>query len=160
MTGGGGRKTYLSVAIRWLMTAQASSGRAFLITSTQSHRLATNVYLRFNTATDNVNSPGRADQSAHHGILGNHGFDCPQSLIGFNRREDRFPHAPVDLSGMSGGADESVIEHVAYTTRVIVVMRYQDKEQRTSRQLWGNGIGFDQGDESGQITDALWGETD
>ena len=93
----------------------------------------TNVYLRFNTTADNVNSPARADKSAHHGILGNHGFDCPHSLVGFNRCENGFPHAPVDLSGMSGGADESVIEHVAYITRVIAAMRCQDKEQRTSR---------------------------
>ena len=85
---------------------------------------------RFNAAADNVNSPARADKSAHHGILGNHGLDCPHSLIGFNRRENGFPHAPVDLDGMSGGADESVIEHVAYTTRVIGVMRYQG--QRTT----------------------------
>jgi len=63
------------------MTAHASSGRAFLITSTQSHRLVTNDYLRFNTTTDDINSPGRADQSAHQGILGNHGFDRPQSLV-------------------------------------------------------------------------------
>ena len=80
----------------------------------------TNVYLRFNTAADDVNSPGRADKSAHQVILRNHGLDCPQSLVGFNRREDGFPHAPVDLGGMSGGADESVIEHAAYTKRVIL----------------------------------------
>ena len=88
----------------------------------------TSVSLRFNTAADDVNSPGRADQSAHQGILGNHGFDCLQSLVGFNGREDCFPHAPVDLGGMSGGADEGVIEHVAYTRRVIGVIRYRDKE--------------------------------
>ena len=40
---------------------------------------------------------------------------------------------PVDLSGMNGGADESVVEHVAYTKRAIGVVRCQDKEQRTSR---------------------------
>jgi len=91
-----------------------------------------NVYLRFNTAADDINSPGRADQSAHQGILGNHGLDCPQSLVGFNRREDGFPRVPVDLSGMSGGTDEGVIEHAAYTSRVIGVVRYQDKERRTS----------------------------
>jgi len=33
---GGGLMIYLSVAIRWLMTAHASSGRAFLITGIQS----------------------------------------------------------------------------------------------------------------------------
>jgi len=87
-------------------------------------RLVTSVYLRFNTAADDVNSPGRADQSAHRGILGNHGFDCPQSLVGFNRGEDGFPHVPVDLGGMSGGADEVVIEHIAYTRRVVGAVRY------------------------------------
>jgi len=114
------------------MTAQASSGRAFLITATQSHRvvnrLVKNVCLRFNTTADDVNSPGRADQSAHQGILGDHGFDRPQSLVGFNRREDGFPHAPVDFSRMSGSADESFVEHVAYTKQVVRVVRRQDKE--------------------------------
>jgi len=119
------------------MTAQASSGRAFLITATQSHRLVNrlvkNVYLRFNTTADDVNSPGRADQSTHQGILGDHRLDRPQSLVGFNRREDRFPHTPVDFSRMSGGADESVVIYVAYTKRVIGVVHFQDKEWRTSR---------------------------
>jgi len=91
-------------------------------------RLVTSVYLRFNTAADNVNSPGRADQSAHRGILGNHGLDCPQSLVGFDRGEDGFPHVPVDPSGMSGGADEVVIKHVVYTRRVIGAVCCQDKE--------------------------------
>ena len=110
------------------MIAQASSGRAFLITAIQSHRLVMYVCSRFNTAADNVNSSGRANESIHPGILGNHGFDSLQSLVGFNRREDGFPHPPIDLGRMDGGADESVVIHVAYTRWVIGFACCQDKE--------------------------------
>jgi hypothetical protein len=104
------------------MTAQASSGSAFLITDAQSHRLVMHVYLRFDTTTDDVNSPGCTDQSVHQGISENHGFHSLQSSVRLNRGQDGFSHASIDLSRMSGGADKSVIEDVVYTRQVIEVV--------------------------------------
>jgi len=114
-------RIYLSVAIRWLTTAQASSGRAFLITSTQSCGLARCVYLRLETTADDIDSPGRADQSVDQGIPENHRFDRFQSLVGFGRGQDGFPQVLVDLSRVDGSADQSVVEHVVYTRGVIEV---------------------------------------
>ena len=88
--------------------------------SVTSHLMA-HVYLRFDTAADDVNSPGGADQSVCWGIPEDDGFDRLQGLVGLDRRKDGFSQVFVDLSRMSGGADKSVIEHVACTGRVIGV---------------------------------------
>jgi len=114
-------RIYLSVAIRWLTTAQASSGRAFLITSTQSCSLARCVHLRLETTTDDIDSPGRADQSINQGIPENRRFDRLQSLVGFGRGQDGFPQILIDLSRVGGSADKGVVEHVVYTRGAIEV---------------------------------------
>ena len=85
--------------------------RHSVITSSGDSR----VHLRFDTATDDVDSPGRAEQRAHQGVLGNYVFDRLQSLVGLDRGENGFPRASIDIVGMSGGAEKSVVEHVIYT---------------------------------------------
>ena len=114
---------YLSVEIRWLITAQASSGSAFLITDIQSYGLMTHAHLRFDTTTDNINGPSRANQSTEKRILEDHRFDFLQSFVRFYRSQDRFPQVWVNLGGMNGSADESVVEYVAWV-----------------RCYWGRGI--------------------
>lgn len=100
---------HLSTAIRWLITAEASSGRAFLFTGTQSHHLVVYLYLHFDTAADDVNSSGRTDETINQGNIQNHGFDRLQSPIGSNRSQDSFPDAPIDPGSMDSSTDESVI---------------------------------------------------
>ena len=56
------RGFYLSVAIRWLITAQASSGRAFLITSAQPRSRTIHDCLRFDTAANDIDSPSCSDE--------------------------------------------------------------------------------------------------
>ena len=113
---------YLSVEIRWLIIAQASSGRAFLITRSQVCTLVARIYLRFDTATNNINGPSRANQRTDRGIPENYRFDRLQSLVRFDRSQDRFPQVSIHLSRMNGIADESVIEHVACAGYVIGVV--------------------------------------
>jgi len=87
-----------------------------------AYHLMAHVYLRFDTAADDVNGPGGADQSVRRGIPEDHGFDRLQGLVGLNGGEYGFSQASVDLSRMGGGADKSVIEHVACTRWVIGVV--------------------------------------
>ena len=104
---------YLSVEIRWLTTAQASSGSAFLITDIQSYGLMIHVHLRFDATADNINGPSRANQSTEKRILEDDGFDCLQSFVRFDRSQDRFPQVWINLGRMNGSADKSVVEYVA-----------------------------------------------
>ena len=79
------------------------------------------IYLRFDTATDNINGPGRANQRTDRGILENCRFDRLQSLVRFDRSQDRFPQTSIHFSRMNGIADQSVVEQVACAGYVIGV---------------------------------------
>ena len=58
--------------MRWLITIEASSGRAFLFAGLSHIVLWAHLYIRFDTATDDIDSPGRADESVDQGNVYDH----------------------------------------------------------------------------------------
>jgi len=80
--------------------------------------------LRFDATTDDIDGPGRADQSIDQGILENRRFYCLQSFIRFDRGQDGLPQVLINLGRVDGSADKSVIEHIAYIRWVNAVALY------------------------------------
>ena len=109
------------MAMRWLITVEASSGRAFLFAGLGHINFWAHLDVRFDTAADDIDSPGRADETVDHRIVQDDGFDRLQGPVGCDRSQDGFPQTPIDSSSMGRSADEGVIEHVAYSMQVIGV---------------------------------------
>ena len=82
---------HLSMTMRWLMTVEASSGKAFLFTDLSHISFWAHLDIRFDTAADDIDSPGCADETVDHRIIQDHGFDSLQSLVRCDRSQDSFP---------------------------------------------------------------------
>ena len=138
--GGESQSIHLSVAIRWFITVQACSGRAFLITNIcsakHSHACGS---VRFDTTPDKIHSPGRTDKRPDPGMLEDHRFDRSQSLIRFDRGKYGFPQISVDLVRVDSGAEESIVKRIAYIRDVmgIVLSRMRVMVPRDSLGVMG-----------------------
>jgi len=96
--------------------------------------------LRFDTATNDIDSPGRADQRVEQRILENRGFNRFESIVGCNRSQDRFLQGLIDLCGVDGSAEQSVVEHVSYTKHVIVAALRRTTKRVPRDSLAGMGF--------------------
>ena len=115
--GRGSQSIHLSVAIRRLITAQACSSGASLPTkicsAKHSHACGN---IRLDITPDKIDSPGRTDQRPDRRMLEDHRFD---RRVRLDRGKYGFSQISVDLRRVDSGAQESVVERIAYTREVM-----------------------------------------
>ena len=109
--GGESQSIHLSVAIRWFITVQACSRRAFIITNVCS--------AKHSHACGNVRLDTTPDKRPDRGMVEDHKPDHLQSRVRFYRSKYGFPQISVDLGRVDSCAQKSVVERVAYTREVM-----------------------------------------
>ena len=96
--------------------------------------------LRLDTTTNDIDSPGCANQRVDQRVLENYGFDRLEGIVGCSRGQNGFPQGLIDPGRVDGGAEKSVVEHVVYVVCVIVIALCRTMDRVPLNSLAGMGL--------------------